>query len=164
MAIKLEPDVCITSNLCVYKTPNNTTALLDITSGIVYDTGVDFDEATPLQMIKKYHEFVGREFVENAEPIFRIVKVSDTDHPYHEIRYVAGVIAAKINYDEGTMSYGWSVAVKGDTFDKEIGKNIAQERLEKSPITVKYNPLCGIIMNVRLSDDVPRQLAKVIYY
>jgi len=163
MAIKLEPDVYITSNLCPYKTPNHTVALLDITSGIVYDTGMDFDEATPLEVIQKYHELVGRDFVVNSGPIFRIVKVNDDAYQYEEPRYYAAVIAAKINYNEGTMSYGWSVAVKGDTFDKELGKKIAQERLEKSPITVKYNPHCGIIMNVRLSDEVPHQLSKVIY-
>ena len=164
MAIKLTPDYNITSNLCPYMTPNHTVALLDIASGIVYDTGLDFNEATPLEVIKKYHELVGCEFVENTEPIFRIVKVNDDTYPYEKSRYSAAVIAAKINYNEGTMSYGWSVAVKNDTFDKEVGKKIAQERLEKSPITVNYNPLCGIIMNVRLSDNVPHQLSKVIYH
>ena len=159
MTVKLTPGLSLTKSTCVVKTQNGTVGVLDNNFNVV-ETGLSFDDdITVTQALKSYFNAMGKEFTPQAEPIIRFVKTDFEENIYSGI-----TIVAKIDYDNGTMGYGWAVALQSDGFDKAIGKKIALERLEKNPVVVEYDPECGVFDNVSLGfEHAPHQVKKFLY-
>lgn len=156
MTVKIIPGMQITSNLHVVTTRHHSIGVIEENTMCFTDTGLSFDGARVTDVIREFYELNGKKFELNTEPIIRVKKI----HPEFkdQCRYSALVIAAKIDYDEGTLTYGWSVAVKTDKFSKERGEYYALDRLEKTPITIKYNPSLGIVDNICRSNSAPIQV------
>lgn len=160
MNVKIEPGKYITACHLIGESKDNKICVIDRNDFTIIYTGLPFDGTTVTEVLKKFYEIKGTKFDPQNEPIIRIKKVNPI---FNYSRYSHAVIAAKINYDEGTVSYGWSVSVKEDGFNKHIGVTIANERLEKNPITIPYNPLIGITKNVMISGTAPQPLQSVLH-
>ena len=159
MKAKIIPGNFITSCHLIGKAIDDTVCVIDYNDFSVTYTGLPFDGTTVTEVIKKFYEVNGKTFELQTEPIIRIKKV----HPVFDMcRYSHAVIAATINYDEGTLSYGWSVSVKEDGFNKHIGITLAKERLNTAPITIPYDPLTGVSTLIEDSGTAPQQLMAVL--
>lgn len=162
MTVKLTPGLSLTKSACVVKTQNGTVGVLDDNFNVV-ETGLSFDGTTITQALKAYFNAMDKEFTPQAEPIIRFVKTDNCSNFEHD-KYSGMTIAAKIDYDNGTMSYGWAVALYSDGFNKGIGKQIALDRLEKNPVVVGYDPEYGVFDNVgRGFEHAPHQVKNFLY-
>lgn len=162
MPVQITPGMQITSDLRVVKTRHNSIGVVDEKTMCVTDTGLSFDGTRVTDIIREFYELNGKEFHLNTNPIIRVKKIIPVFKD--RCRYSAMVIAAKINYDEGTLTYGWSVAVSTDEFDRELGENYAIDRLTNEPITIKYDPSEGIVENVCMSRSTPRQVREFSFF
>lgn len=156
MPVQIIPGMQITSNLQVVTTRHHSIGVIEENTKCFTDTGLSFDGTRVTDVIREFYDLNGKEFEINPDPIIRVKKIPQEYQD--QCRYSALVIAAKIDYDEGTLTYGWSVAVKTDKFSRERGEYHALDRLEKTPITIKYNPSLGIVDNICQSNSAPIQV------
>lgn len=164
MPVQITPGMKITSDLRVVKTRNNSIGVINEKDMCFTGTSLSFVGTRVTDVIREYYELNGKDFSLNTEPIIRIKKVPQSQS--HRTNYSGMVIAAKIDYDEGNLTYGWSVAVASDGFDQEFGKNKAIDRLHNSPLVVKYDPSKGIIDNVCFSSGsiATFKIIEVVYF
>lgn len=162
MPVQIIPGMQITSNLQVVTTRHHSIGVIEENTKCFTDTGLSFDGTRVTDVIREFYELNGKEFHLNTNPIIRVKKIIPVFKD--RCRYSAMVIAAKINYDEGTLTYGWSVAVKTDKFSRERGEYHAIDRLTNEPITIKYDPSEGIVENVCMSRSTPRQVREFSFF
>lgn len=162
MPVQIIPGMQITSNLQVVTTRHHSIGVIEENTKCFTDTGLSFDGTRVTDVIREFYDLNGKEFEINPDPIIRVKKIPPEYQD--QCRYSALVIAAKIDYDEGTLTYGWSVAVKTDKFSRERGEYHAIDRLTNEPITIKYDPSEGIVENVCMSRSTPRQVREFSFF
>lgn len=81
-----------------------------------------FDGTRATDVIHWFYELNGGEFHLNTNPIIRVKRL------FLCLKTVVVIVRwsllQKNNYDEGTLTYGWSVAVSTDEFDRELGEGM----------------------------------------
>ena len=126
---------------------------------VFYD--VENDGANADEVLKAYFTKVGRGGEQNSEVIVRY----DRNIWYNLVKSKRKTecsvltVAAKIDYSEMTLKFGWSVCVPGDNFCKAIGREQAVRRLEsEEAITIPYDAGMSIRENIFCNRDENRKI------
>lgn len=122
------------------------------TVDVFYDE--ENDGANVDEVLKAYFVKVGREGEQNSEVIVRHDRNSWYDPVKCKFECSVLTVAAKIDYSEMTMKFGWSVCSPKDNFCKATGRARAVSRLESDEaITIPYNAGMSIRDNIYCNRD-----------
>ena len=127
------------------------------TVDVFYDK--ENDGANVDEVLKAYFESVGRGGEQNSDVVVR----HDRNTWYNPVKRKTEcsvlTVAAKIDYSEMTLKFGWSVCVPGDNFCKATGRERAVSRLEsEEAITIQYNAGMSIRDNIYCNRDENRKI------
>lgn len=122
------------------------------TVDVFYD--VENDGANVDEVLRAYFTKVGREGEQNSEVIVRYDRIKRFNPVTKKVLNSVLTIAAKINYAEMTMTFGWSVCSPQDNFCKEVGREQAFSRLNsEDAVTIPYNAGMSIRDNIYCRRD-----------
>jgi len=118
---------------------NNQPAILDSSNARV-QVVEDYASTKPADLLKAYFKQIGRAEETTLVPIVRYIR----NNLLNEVL----TIVATLDYDAGTMTYGWALCTAKDNFNRAIGREIASRRLREEPITIPYMADMSIYDNI----------------
>jgi len=117
------------------------------TVDVFYDT--KNDGANVEEVLKAYFVKVGRGAEQSSEVIIRHDRNDWYNSFKRKCEHSVLTVAAKIDYSEMTLKFGWAVCVPGDNFCKATGRERAVSRLDtEEAITIPYNAGLSILDNI----------------
>lgn len=122
------------------------------TVDVFYD--VENDGANAAEVLNAYFTKVGRDGEQGSEVIVRYDRIMRFNPVTRKFLNSVLTIAAKIDYAEMTLTFGWSVCSPQDNFCKAAGRELAVSRLgSDEAITIPYNAGMSIRDNIYCRRD-----------
>lgn len=140
------PGTQLTKDLRLCRIGNNV-AVLNIQnhSVVVLDLEYNSDAVEVEPTLEAYFVKTGRARTESPELIVRYHRIWPNWHLHNPSVLT---VAAHINYDQGSLRFGWSLCNQKDNFSKKIGRELAIDRLNAGGVVIPYDPKKSIIQNI----------------
>ena len=131
----------------------NSVAVLNIQnhSVVVLDLEYNSDAVEVEPTLEAYFVKTGRARTESPELIVRYHRT----WPNWNLQNPSVLtVAAHINYNQGSLRFGWSRCSQKDNFSKKIGRDLAIDRLNAGGVVIPYDPKKSIIQNIEFAVNV----------
>ncbi len=152
------PGTQLTKDLRLCRIGNNV-AVLNIQnhSVVVLDLEYNSDAVEVEPTLEAYFVKTGRARTESPELIVRYHRTWPSWHLQKNPSVLT--VAAHINYDQGSLRFGWSLCSQKDNFSKKIGRDLAIDRLNEGGVVIPYDPKKSIIQNIKadVNEDFARR-------